>query len=52
MYKRQEDEKKELTLTEVTYILMNSDIDKIIIIHKESESETIYDINGNAIGHK
>ena len=32
---RSEDEKKELTLTEVTYILMNSDIDKIIIIHKE-----------------
>ena len=28
-------EVKELTLTEVTYILMNSDISKIIIIHKE-----------------
>ena len=28
-------EPKELTLTEVNYILMNSDIDKIIIIHKE-----------------
>ena len=30
-----ENEVKELTLAEVTYILMNSDIDKIIIIHKE-----------------
>ena len=28
-------EVKELTLTEVNYILMNSDISKIIIIHKE-----------------
>ena len=28
-------EQKELTLTEVNYILMNSDISKIIIIHKE-----------------
>ena len=26
---------KELTLTEVNYILMNSDISKIIIIHRE-----------------
>ena len=28
-------EVKELTLTEVNYILMNSDISKIIIIHRE-----------------
>lgn len=28
-------EQKELTLTEVTYILMNSNISKIIIIHRE-----------------
>ena len=28
-------EQKELTLTEVNYILMNSKINKIIIIHKE-----------------
>ena len=34
-FKLDEYKTKELTLTEVNYILMNSDIDKIIIIHKE-----------------
>ena len=34
-FKLDEYKTKELTLTEVTYILMNSDISKIIIIHKE-----------------
>ena len=34
-FKLDEYKTKELTLTEVNYILMNSDISKIIIIHKE-----------------
>ena len=34
-FKSIEYETKELTLTEVNYILMNSDIKKIIIIYKE-----------------
>ena len=33
-FKLDEYKTKELTLTEVNYILMNSDISKIIIIHK------------------
>ena len=34
-FKLDEYKTKELTLTEVNYILMNSDISKIIIIHRE-----------------